>query len=146
MAETYHEHFKLCDVCGKTDGYRNVGSAHWFYCTEHKRKWCVGTELISDWQRQSDAEVFKNWGLLKDFVEIHRPFEIMVVELFVNEFMRLQKQRSPGSDRDIVDMRRIDRLKQAAQILGVPTEFDSAVVKAVADLHYIRHDKISLLY
>jgi hypothetical protein len=49
-------HFGLCPVCHKTDGYVNVGSAQWFYCQEHKKKWHAGHNLFSGWRDQSEED------------------------------------------------------------------------------------------
>jgi hypothetical protein len=46
----------VCPVCRDNDGYLNVGRNHWFFCREHKTKWCVGSNLFSGWRRQTEAE------------------------------------------------------------------------------------------
>jgi hypothetical protein len=40
-------YFGACPVCRRTDGYVNVGNDHWFICTQHKTKWCIGANLFS---------------------------------------------------------------------------------------------------
>ncbi len=59
-------YFGGCPICGKTDGFINVGSSHWFMCAEHKTKWCVGANLFSGWKEQTVAEqrrIFNEIGL-----------------------------------------------------------------------------------
>jgi hypothetical protein len=50
------DHFGVCPVCGKHDGYVNVGRSHWFVCNEHKVKWCFGANVFSSWREQSEEE------------------------------------------------------------------------------------------
>ena len=63
-------YFGACPTCGKNDGYRNVGREHWFYCAEHRTKWCYGDNIFSSW-RHDGPEVFeKNARFLADFVDV----------------------------------------------------------------------------
>ena len=73
----YIEHFGCCPVCGFTGLYRNIGDGHfhdhWFYCSEHKLKWCAGSNLIGTWNTWKDeTEEFwrENAEYLRDFREI----------------------------------------------------------------------------
>jgi hypothetical protein len=50
------DHFGVCPHCGKNDGYLNVGRSHWFYCKEHRVKWCSGANLFSWWRHQTEEE------------------------------------------------------------------------------------------
>jgi hypothetical protein len=45
-----------CPVCGTSEGHLNVGRSHWFYCKEHKVKWCIGWNLFSTWRDQTEEE------------------------------------------------------------------------------------------
>src|SRR5262249_39273894 len=38
-------YFGGCPRCRKNDGCVNIGRDHWFFCEEHKTKWCVGSIL-----------------------------------------------------------------------------------------------------
>jgi len=49
-------YFGLCPVCHKTDGSLNVGRSHWFYCKEHKKCWCAGSNVFSSWRDQTEQE------------------------------------------------------------------------------------------
>jgi hypothetical protein len=51
---TCEGYFGLCPVCHDTAGYINVGCAHVFYCREHKKKWCVGSNLFSSWRWETE--------------------------------------------------------------------------------------------
>jgi hypothetical protein len=46
----------LCPVCRKNDGYLNIGRDHWFFCKEHKTKWCIGSNLFSAWREQTEDD------------------------------------------------------------------------------------------
>jgi hypothetical protein len=56
-------YFGGCPVCGRADGYRNAGQAHRFFCDTHRTSWCVGANLFSDWQHESEAEQRAKWHL-----------------------------------------------------------------------------------
>jgi hypothetical protein len=53
---TCNGYFGLCPVCHETDGYLNIGRSHWFYCIEHKKRWCVGSNLFSGWRDEIEEE------------------------------------------------------------------------------------------
>jgi hypothetical protein len=50
------DYFGLCPICHKDDGYLNIGRSHWFYCKEHKKRWCAGGNLFSSWRHQTEKE------------------------------------------------------------------------------------------
>ena len=60
-------YFGACPVCGKTDGYLNVGRNHWFVCREHKKKWCAGSNLFSDWRDETEEKHEENAKLLESY-------------------------------------------------------------------------------
>jgi hypothetical protein len=69
---TTDEYFGGCPRCGKNDGYLNVGRWHWFYCAEHKTKWCAGSNLFSSWQNEAEEDqerVYNKVGL-GEFAEV----------------------------------------------------------------------------
>lgn len=50
-------HFGLCPRCQRHDGYVNIGCEHWFHCDKCRTKWCVGANLFSSWQDETQD----NW-------------------------------------------------------------------------------------
>jgi len=46
----------VCPRCRRNDGYINAGRSHWFFCKEHRVKWCVGANLFSSWRHETEAE------------------------------------------------------------------------------------------
>jgi len=42
-----------CSVCGDADGSFNIASSNYFYCKKHKKKWCIGYNIISDWKEET---------------------------------------------------------------------------------------------
>lgn len=49
-------YFGLCPICKKTDGYINIGRGHWYFCKEHRVRWCVGANLFSTWRDETEEE------------------------------------------------------------------------------------------
>lgn len=47
-----------CSICGGSDGSFNIGRSNYFYCTEHKKYWCIGENIISDW-REETKDIWK---------------------------------------------------------------------------------------
>jgi hypothetical protein len=65
-------YFGGCPQCGRDDGCANVGRSHWFYCKEHKVKWCIGSNLFSTWRDETEEEqrrIYNEIGL-GDFTEV----------------------------------------------------------------------------
>jgi hypothetical protein len=60
--ENFDDHFGLCPICHKTDGYANAGRSHRFFCKEHKTSWCVGSNIFSDWRHQTEEEQRRIWN------------------------------------------------------------------------------------
>lgn len=54
-SEACDNYFGVCPICGKTDGYINIGKAQWFYCKEHRVSWFIGC-LFSSWIYETEAE------------------------------------------------------------------------------------------
>src|SRR5262249_15972331 len=46
-------YFGGCPHCGKTDGFFNLGRAHFFVCDEHPVKWFVGENLFRGWKEKT---------------------------------------------------------------------------------------------
>jgi hypothetical protein len=64
------DYFGGCPWCGQTDGYRNVGRDHWFFCRTHKTKWWVGSNLFSGWRDETEQEQRNARRLLSEFTEV----------------------------------------------------------------------------
>jgi len=47
-----------CSVCGGNDRSFNIGRSNYFYCKKHKKCWCIGENIISDW-RDENEEIWK---------------------------------------------------------------------------------------
>jgi len=39
-----------------TQRENDVPAGHWFFCTAHKTKWCIGSNLFSSWQHETEEE------------------------------------------------------------------------------------------
>ncbi len=50
------DYFGVCPQCRRHDGFINVGRSHYFFCKEHRVKWCVGANLFSSWRDETEAE------------------------------------------------------------------------------------------
>ncbi len=53
--QTQH-YFGGCPECGGQDGYTNVGRSHLVFCIAHRTMWCIGVNLFSSWQHETEAE------------------------------------------------------------------------------------------
>ena len=53
--QTQH-YFGGCPECGSQDGCTNVGKAHWAFCKAHRTMWCIGWNLFSSWQYETEAD------------------------------------------------------------------------------------------
>jgi hypothetical protein len=63
-------YFGACPVCGKTDGYLNVGGNHWFVCDTDFTKWCIGWNLFSDWREEPERVHQENAATLAGYIEV----------------------------------------------------------------------------
>jgi hypothetical protein len=54
-------YFGVCPICRTADGYANVGRSHWFFCQEHQKKWCAGSNIFSDWRQETEEEQRKQY-------------------------------------------------------------------------------------
>jgi hypothetical protein len=63
-------YFGGCPQCGETDGFVNVGRAHWFTCDEHRTAWCIGSNLFSGWREETDEIWDKNAEKLKGYTVV----------------------------------------------------------------------------
>jgi hypothetical protein len=62
--------FGGCPVCGKTDGYLNIGRDHWFVCHAHEKRWLIGSNLFSGWKEETEAKWAANAALLEGYEKI----------------------------------------------------------------------------
>lgn len=62
--------FGGCPVCGRNDGYLNIGREHWFKCDEHGLKWSGGENLFSTWRDETSEIWESNDELLGDYLEV----------------------------------------------------------------------------
>src|SRR5262245_6829079 len=67
---TTDDHFGSCPECGQALVYLNIGREHWFYCDEHRVKWCVGENLFSSWRLQGPAQWEENHRKLQGYREL----------------------------------------------------------------------------
>jgi hypothetical protein len=56
LLDENYNYFGVCPDCNKTDGYTNIGAGHWFFCKEHKTRWCIGSNLFSSWRDETEEE------------------------------------------------------------------------------------------
>lgn len=66
-SENANDYFGVCPECGSHDGYLNVGRDHWFKCDTHKTKWNFGSNIFSDWRRESDQQHQRNREVLNTY-------------------------------------------------------------------------------
>jgi hypothetical protein len=51
-------YFGLCPHCHKVDGQFNVGRNHWFFCDEHRVKWCHAWNLFTVLESETEQREF----------------------------------------------------------------------------------------
>jgi hypothetical protein len=56
MEDAGKYYWGVCPECHKTDGYIDIGPNHWFFCKEHRTRWCVGANLFSSWRDETEEE------------------------------------------------------------------------------------------
>ena len=56
--------FGGCPRCRCVQGPRNVGREQWFYCEEHRYKWCAGENLVSSWREEEPLTWARNTSWL----------------------------------------------------------------------------------
>ena len=68
--ERQDDHFGLCPVCHKSDGYLNIGKTHMGVCHEHKKAWPIGMNLFSSWQHETEEDWRRNAKILVEYEEV----------------------------------------------------------------------------
>lgn len=90
--------FGGCPECGRSDGYLNVGSAHWFFCEAHKIKWCIGENIFSSWRNEATFVWECNQAKLSTYrqvPELHNP--LWRLRCYENLKRRIRADRITGS-------------------------------------------------
>jgi hypothetical protein len=64
------DHWGGCPECHTYDCYLNVERTHWFVCHTHKKKWCVGWNLMSSWRDETQEQWDRNAARIADYEEI----------------------------------------------------------------------------
>lgn len=60
----------LCPMCGRNDGFMNVGQDHWAVCHEDHNKWYVGRNLFSTWLYESKEDWEQSDAFLARYNEV----------------------------------------------------------------------------
>ena len=68
--EREDDHFGLCPVCHKSDGYLNIGKTHMGVCHAHKKAWPVGMNLFSSWEHETEEDWKRNAKTLVEYEEV----------------------------------------------------------------------------
>ena len=74
--------FGGCPHCGHGHSYLNVGRDHWSYCAEHKTKWCIGSNLFSGWQEETEEDWKRNEYRLAECMTVKPVYEIRTEDSF----------------------------------------------------------------
>lgn len=95
----------LCPKCHMHDGYVNLGCDHFFICREHKLAWCIGANLFSSWQDETQEQQAETRRMLGGYeaVKPYYPPELVAEgKRALEELEReLKKPRRVGHPRDI---------------------------------------------
>jgi hypothetical protein len=67
---SYDNHFGVCPVCYRSNGFLNVHKDHWFVCHVHKTKWHVGSNLFSSWKEENEKTWRKNEETLRGYTTV----------------------------------------------------------------------------
>ncbi len=59
-----------CPVCGRNDGFLNVGRDHWFRCDAHKTCWWHGSNIFSGWRDENEEIWRQNVQLLGTYTKV----------------------------------------------------------------------------
>jgi hypothetical protein len=63
----------VCPTCKRDGLMLNVHKTHWLVCRQHKVKWCVGSNLYSNWQHETEEDWQRNTHELEGYAEV-KPF------------------------------------------------------------------------
>jgi hypothetical protein len=76
METSQDQYFGSCPLCGKNNGYLNIGRSHFFRCDEHETKWCIGSNLFSSWHDETEDVWQQNSILLSSYREVQPVYPI----------------------------------------------------------------------
>jgi hypothetical protein len=68
------EVFGGCPSCGCVDNIWNIGRDHWAVCHLHKTKWYIGSNLFSNWRRESEEDWLSNEYRLRHYRSVESVF------------------------------------------------------------------------
>ncbi len=100
--------FGGCPICGKNDGWRNVGRSHWFVCNRHRTKWCWGENQFSCWKQETPEDWYKNQVTLLAYVEVDPVFGLRpptaeaaaaAAEEIIGELNAIERRRAKLPDK-----------------------------------------------
>ena len=91
--------FGLCPECKSHDGYRNVGPDHWFVCVRHHRKWLYGSNILSDWRDEGEAD-WQRTARKLEWYQTVEPFYWPETLAASAEALAMFAEDSPGSPFD----------------------------------------------
>jgi hypothetical protein len=63
-------YFGGCPHCGDSDGYPNAGKSHWLFCDAHMVRWCIGSNLFSNWRDETEHEQRLKWRRIENYAEV----------------------------------------------------------------------------
>lgn len=69
------ELFGGCPECGGFDGIFHVGKTHFGVCHAHKTRWNFGTNILSEWRHQTEAEQRARWAKVEDYSDVKPVFD-----------------------------------------------------------------------
>ncbi|MBE9100246.1 hypothetical protein IQ267_12430 [filamentous cyanobacterium LEGE 07170] len=69
-SKTFNSSFGNCPICQGTDGILNIGRDHWGYCSNHKTRWYIGSNLMSSWRYETEDDWKANSQILQEFTEV----------------------------------------------------------------------------
>jgi hypothetical protein len=91
-------HFGWCPECGRSDGYRNIGRQHWYFCDAHRVRWSVGSNLFSSWRHEDDATWQRNAEHLEPYREVDGSTPTAAMLQHYSETGRLFDEPEPISE------------------------------------------------
>jgi len=115
-----------CPLCGKNDGYLNIGPDHWFVCHAHEKKWCRGSNLFSSWRAENDDDWEQTRQDLAGYEEVDPVFgkakrKLSVARRAVDRIARLFRR----SDGDPTALPAVSKRRTvAAQVEGQTAKVD----------------------
>jgi hypothetical protein len=97
--ERQDDYFGLSPHCQKTDGYINVGRAHYNVCDEHKVRWFVGENLFSSHHYDTDEDKRQAAEIMASYTEVepfHYPETIAERKASIERLKDLPVDDGPG--------------------------------------------------